>query len=216
MFLFNCTKNKNDKLATITPIKDSLSFYLSSQQNTNTSFKEKLKNNRKAFLILKSQSNSLKNRADLLKVVTNFKSLKQNKDFLNSVNYLIDISSSAKDTSSIAKSYSALANHYIDIGKIDSSYIYFVKAEKFFYKTKDSLNLGRNYLEKAYVQVNIGDFSGCEQSSILSLRYLSKYKDYSKEYFAYNYIAVSSNELKNYTNSIIYHKKALEVASTKK
>ncbi|TBX71113.1 tetratricopeptide repeat-containing sensor histidine kinase [Flavobacterium silvisoli] len=214
LFFYNCNKS-NKENTSLKPTKDSLSIYLSSQQNIKISLQDKLKNNRKAFLILKLQGNNLKNRVDLLKVAKNFKLLNQNTEFLKSINYLIEISLLAKDTSSIAKSYNALANHYIDTGKIDSSYVYFVKAEKFFFKTKDSLNLGKNYLEKAYVQVNIGDFSGCEQSSSLSLRYLSKFKDYSKEYFAYNFIAISSNELKNYSNAIIYHKKALNVASTK-
>ena len=54
--------------------------------------------------------------------------------YLKSIKFLIKISLEVKDTSTTAKSYNGLANHYIDLGKVDSAYIYLVKAEKLFYQ----------------------------------------------------------------------------------
>ncbi len=46
--------------------------------------------------------------------------------------------------------------------------------------------------------------------AIQSLTYYKNFNEKQTEYLAYNLIGICSNELKNYDNAIIYHKKALD------
>ena len=74
------------------------------------------------------------------------------------------------------------------------------------------MSLGKNYIDKAFVQLYENDYSGCEVSSIQALVFLKNYEIRQSEYDAYNLIGISSNELKNYDNSIVYHNKALNIS----
>jgi signal transduction histidine kinase len=85
-----------------------------------------------------------------------------------------------------------------------------LKAEKLFLRKKDSLSLGKNYLDKAFVQVFESDYANCELSSIQALNYYKNQGKWQKEYDAFNLVGVCSNELKNYDNALIYHNKALD------
>src|SRR5690606_37653101 len=61
-------------------------------------------------------------------------------------------------------------------------------------------------------QLYENDFFGCEVSAIQGLAYIKNFKIRQSEYDAYNLIGISSNELKNFENAILYHTKALNIA----
>jgi signal transduction histidine kinase len=215
LLFFNCSKDQKS-IHTENTISDSVTIYISLAENNNLSYKTRFANNIKALKILKYQENSKYIRNELYKVANVFSVLNCNDDFKITANLLLQKSISEKDTLNIAKTCNLRANNYIDLGKNDSSYIYFVKAEKLFHRLKDSVYLGRNYIEKAYVQVIANDFVGCEQSSSTALGYLKNQNDFDRIYYAYNYIGICSNELKNYDNALKYHNKALNLSITQK
>lgn len=203
-------KEKKDLITEEKRLPDSV-FYYFKKLKTTPSAKAKLSLNDKLFSILK-ENKSPDGITELINVSENYKSLGENEKFIESLEFVKKNSIYSKDTLSLSKYYNIKANYFIDNVYNDSAYVYLIKAEKNLIKIKDSTLLSKNYLDKAYVQLSIGDFSGCEQSSILSLRYL-KANGVQEQYFAYNYIGISSSELKDYNNSINYHKKAYDIAN---
>ncbi len=207
---FSCNKNKK-MIFLESSSSDSIDIYIRIAQDINLQEEIRQINNKKAYSILYNQSNSQSNRENLLTVANVFLKCNNHNDFSKTINVLINRAIEVKDTSMVANSYNKIGNHYIDLNKNDSAYVYITKAEKFYLKLNDSLNLAKNYLDKGYIQLSIGDFSSCIQSSIRSLGYLKKSNEFKNQYLGCNYIGISSGELKDYTNAIIYHKKALEI-----
>jgi signal transduction histidine kinase len=188
---------------------DSLSAYLSLSKNENYNLPQRLKYNKRALAIIENQKNNRQYRDNLLQIATQFYNLKEDKELRGSLKLIVAKSVEAKDSLNIAKSYSLLGNQNINLGQNDSAYYYLLKSEKLYFKLDDSLSLAQNYIDKAFVQLYETDYSGCELSAIQALAYFKNYKNRQREYDAYNLIGISSNELKNFDNAIIYHTKAL-------
>ena len=206
IIIISCKKETDSNLANS---DDEFSQVFS---NKKLSLEYRKENALKKLDLLKKKGNSKENRDELVKVSDFFLENKLRKEYNESLDLILEKSIQAKDSSLIASAYNKKANSYIDYNKLDSSYLYFIKSEKILLKLKDSLQLGKNFLEKGYVQVTVGDYFGCEQSSSQALLYLKNFNLPLKEYFAYNYIGISSNELKNSESAIHYHKKAYQVA----
>ena len=171
---------------------------------------DKLKYTKRIFAILESQKNDFKLRSNLNELAEQLYLQKEDQLLKKALHLILEKATKAKDSFHIAKAYNLFGNEYINIGQNDSAYYYLLKSEKLFSKLKDSLNLGKNYIDKAFVQLYENDYSGSELSSIQALTYYKNLNQRQKEYDAYNLIGISSNELKNYENAIAYHKKALE------
>ncbi len=161
-------------------------------------------------IIQKQESNKDYNKY-LFDAALGYYKLKQESKLNKLVFRLLEKSKIEKDSLSIAKAYNLIANQHINNVKNDSAYYYIIKAEKLFIRIKDSLNLGKNYIDKAFVQYYVNDLSGCELSSIQALNYLKKFNEVQKEYDAYNLIGICSIESKNYENALTYHNKALSL-----
>jgi signal transduction histidine kinase len=203
-----CKNEKTKKSDKITV--DSLVTYMSFARDNNLSTKNRLKFNQKALSILENQRNTKQYRDDLFKVAEQFYVLKEDKKLKQALSNLVSKSIEKKDSSNIAKAYNIYGNEYINLQLNDSAYFYLLKSEKLFAKLKDSLSLGKNYIDKAFVQLYESDYSGCELSSIQALSYYKNFNEKQREYDAYNLIGISSNELKNYDNALAYHRKALD------
>lgn len=210
LFITICC-NKNHKIKKdVNYDSDSLTTYLSFAQNKNLSTDKRIQYNKKAFSILENRKNDSEYRSNLFSVVQQFFVLKDEKSLKNALQLILDKSIEKKDSLHIAKTFSILGNQYINEGQNDSAYYYLLKSEKLFLKLKDSLNLSKNYLDKSYVQLYENDYTGSELSSIQALSYYKNLNDKQSEYLALNLIGICSNELKNYENALIYHKKALD------
>ena len=202
----NEPKNKN----TDNFYLDSIATYMSFVKNKNLTPEKRIQFNKKAFSILENQKNNQQYRNNLFSVVEQFYTLKDNKSLRISLRLILDKSIEKKDTLHIAKAYNIFGNEYINLDQNDSAYYYLLKSEKLFTKLKDSLSLGKNYIDKAFVQLYESDYTGSELSAIQSLSYYKNFNEKQSEYNAFNLIGICSNELKNYDNAIEYHKKALD------
>ena len=163
-----------------------------------------------------NQKNDKTNRENLFKIASSYYNLYKGEELKKASLSILQRSKEEKDTLYQAKAFNFLGKYKSDLGQKDSAFYYFVKSEKLFKKAKDSLDLGYNYINKAFVQLYENDFSGCEFSSIQALNYLKNYGEKQKKYDAYNLIGISSNELKNYENSLLYHNKALYISEQNK
>jgi signal transduction histidine kinase len=207
--IYSC--NKDSKLnKTENFYSDSLSTYIAYAKNKNLDSTKRLKFNLKAFSILESQKNNQQYRNNLFSIIEEFYSLKNDKKLKEALHLILDKSIEKKDSLNIARAYNMFGNQYINTGKNDSAYYYLLKSEKIYKKLNDSLNLGKNYIDKAFLQLFVTDYSGSELSAIQSLTYYKNFNKKQTEYLAYNLIGICSNELKNYDNAIVYHKKALD------
>jgi signal transduction histidine kinase len=209
--LVSCT-DKNKKASYAKSTTDSLSLYFGAVDNKNLPKKTRLFSNKKALEVLSIKRNDTSYRNGIYKVAKGFYSLEQDSDLRRTIKILINKSIEKKDSISVAKAYNLLGNQNINLIQNDSAYYYLLKAEKLFRKLNDSINLGQNYIDKAFVQLYEGDYSGCELSCIQALGYYKNFEVRDKQYDAYNLIGICSNELKNFENALIYHGKALKTA----
>lgn len=207
VLLLGCKDNK-----TLPPSNtgtDSVKVYLNRIKTPALPLKEKVKYSKRLFAILENQRNDFQYRSNLNQVAEQLYELKEDQLLKKTLNLILERSVEAKDSFHLARAYNIYGNEYINIGQNDSAYFYLLKSEKLFAKLRDSLNLGKNYIDKAFVQLYENDFSGSELSSIQALTYYKNQNQRQKEYDAFNLIGISSNELKNFDNAITYHKKAL-------
>ncbi len=197
-------------------ILDSLSTYANKAKNKSYTENQRIYFNKKAFSILSNQKNSPAVREKLFDVSKTFYLLKQDKELRKSISLTLKNSIANNDSLHIAKSYNLIANQNINISQNDSAFYYLLKSEKLFLKLKDSIDLGKNYIDKAFVQLYESDYSGCELSCIQGLSYLKNFNLSQSQYDAYNLVGISSNELKDYDNALVYHTKALNIAKERK
>lgn len=188
---------------------DSTATYLLLVKDKTANNGLKLKYNRRAFQIVKEQKSSPQQRSKLYEIGNNFYELKDTSNDKKSANLLLNLSINATDTFNIGMAYKNLGRYYIDSNKNDSSFYFYLKAEKICKKFNDSLNLGEIYVDKAFIQMYEADFNGSETSASKALGYLGKAQNKFKIYDAYNLIGINSNQLRNYTKAIEYHNKAL-------
>lgn len=194
--------------------QDSLMFYISKSKDSLTSIQNRILFGEKALKILSNTNNSPSNRNNLNVVASNFYSLYRPNELKVTSYLLLKRAMLVKDTVNIAKAYNLLGKYKYDIGENDSSFYYFTKAEKLFLRLNDNFYLSQNYLNKAFVQLTVSDYSGCETSAIKSLSLMKVNSDYRNVYDALNLVGICSNELKDYENAINYHNKALRIVTT--
>ncbi len=188
---------------------DSLTTYLNSAKNRNSADHIRRASADKALKILENQGNSASVRSNLNVLARQYYGLKLDDKVSYVARKAAKFSEEVNDSLNIAKAFNIIGNQYINKGANDSAYYYFLKAEKLFSKSRDSIDLGKNYIDKAFVQLYESDYSGCELSCIQALGFYRNSSYVQSEYDAFNLIGISSNELKNYENALLYHKKAL-------
>jgi signal transduction histidine kinase/guanylate kinase len=206
-----CSKNKK---TVDVKSSDSLDLYFSSIDNPKIIFEKKEVILHKTEAVLKHQANSSHNRDFLYRLAEKSYNLGKSDLTFSTSKLLLKRASAKKDTLNIANSCFLLGNYYLDAYRNDSSFYYFVKAEKLFKKIKKYDKIDDIYLNKAFIYIYESDYSNCETSASKALLSIDVNEPGSqrKKYDSYNLIAVSSNELKNYQRAIEYHQKALAVA----
>lgn len=212
MLLLEChnnNKNLSDKV-----INDSLSNFQVKSEDVSLKTTDRLKYSLKALSTIQLKRNSKDYNNNLYKIAFSFYKLNEEQRLRSALKELIEKSKTEKDSLNFARSTNLLGNLYINIRKNDSAYFYLLKSEKAFFQLNDSLNLGKNYVDKAFVLLYENDYLGCEQSAVKALNYLKGFNEKQKEYDAFNLIGICSNETKNYQNAIEYHKKALALVNS--
>ena len=209
-FLYNCTEKDAYKEGIIT--QNSAEKYIENSSDNLLSKDQKIKSLKIALQLIENSKNSASNRKKLIKISERAYDLYDaNLNYMSS-RVLLKKSIEVKDTTNIATAYNLIGKSKLDINEIDSSYYYFLKAEKLFLTLKDSVRLSKNFIDKSSLLLNTNNYIESEQSAIEALKFIDKKNDLKSNYIANNIIGLSSNSLKNYSNSIVYLNNALEIA----
>jgi signal transduction histidine kinase len=213
IFVFlGCSKKKAENI-TVTSSKDSLSIYFSLANDFGLAREKRQEYNQKAFDIVVNQENDSLNRVSLFKVANRYYNINNWKDFNKTVHLVLEKSESAKDTVNITKAFTYLGDYYESQAVLDSSFLFYYKAEKMYVKLGDNFNLGKTLINKATLQYKAGDFLGSEKSVFNVLRIIKGEKQINNIlYDAYNLLGIIYGELGEFENAITYHNKALVIS----
>ncbi|MDN3678592.1 tetratricopeptide repeat protein [Flavobacterium paronense] len=165
----------------------------------------------RAFSLTSKLQNSKESRNLLSDIVFQYYDFELSDGFNSSSKVLLKNSLAVLDSTNLGKAYRSRATYYKNTNNLDSSFIYFSKAEKLYFKLdKQKEILANVYLNKGVVQCMASDFLGAELSLT---RAYSIYKDSdnkNKLYGTLNQLGLVYNELKEYEKAVFYHEKALE------
>lgn len=165
----------------------------------------------KAVKVSKSSANSKITRDLLADITFELYRLKSMEDFHIGSNVLLSKSILAKDSLNIGKAFRCKATYFKDLKRLDSSLIYFLKAEKIYNKLNEPLVLGNILFNKGIVQYDGGDFLGAELSLTSAYEIFKDSEKKDKLYGVLNQLGLTFNELNEYDKAIFYQKKALEL-----
>ena len=205
--LISCNKNdvNNDNKL------NDVNYYLKKINNGNSSDKSNLKYNDLAFYKIKAQNNSSEKRRKLDEIANNYFNFNEWEKYKLTSRELLKISKSANDSLYYAKSLRYLGNYYYKIKSLDSSFHYYSKAEKYFFKIQDTESYSIILLKKGIVQYAINDFLGADYSLRKAYNILKNTKDYQRTYAALNALGSVSSELKENGRAISYYENALGI-----
>ena len=203
VFLNSCSRNKLD--SSDSNNNDSVSYYYKKYKNSeNKDIKGKFLN--KSLSKIDINTNATK----IAEITFELYDLNRIQDFNLYSKLLLKKSLLVEDSVNLGKAYRCRGIYFDNAQILDSSYYYFIKAEKLYSKLKDKNNLATVELNKGIIQYSLSDFLGSELSLNKSLKHFKDIKDYNRLYLTLNQLGLVSNELKEYDKAIFYHKLALE------
>jgi len=208
-FLVGCSKDRKGFKNELE--NDKLNFYLNELNREEKSNKDKIYINNQIFDILKNRKNTNFNRQSILKVVERYNEFNELNELQIATKVLLNNSLSSKDTIIIGYSYYYYGQSAFKREIYDSAYLYYSKAEKMLI-SKNSKILGDLYLDKSSIQLKYNDYLGAENSASKSLKYSRVENNLLCQYDAYTNLGIASIGNENYSKSIEYHTKALNLA----
>ena len=206
LLLFSCSKDKSNNSNNKTLSSSQAYFEI---YNLNKSKKNNDINLNKSFELLKTEKNTLTNRNLLSKIVVEFYNNNNLEKLNTSSNLLLKLSLNSNDTLNLCMSYRSRGNLYFSKQKLDSSYYFYLKAEKFYLKLNDKSNYANILMNKGIVQYSIGDYLGAELSLNKAHKIFEETNEYNKIYGSLDQLGLVSTELKEYGKGISYFKRAL-------
>ncbi len=210
ILIFGCTKKKTTSSSEITILENGLYYFNLSKQEKYSDL-QRINFLNRAFSLTSKLQNSKESRNLLSDIVFQYYAFELNDGFNNSSKVLLKNSLAALDSINLGKAYRTRGAYYKNTNALDSSFIYFSKAEKIYFKLDNQKEVLANvYLNKGVVQCMASDFLGAELS--LTKAY-SIYKDSDNKnnlYGTLNQLGLVYNELKEYDKAVFYHTKALE------
>ena len=205
--LISCSK-KETTYEIVDSTSDSLSIYFDRANNENLTVPKRKEFTQKAFSIVMNQPNDSMHRVYLLRVSNRYFNMDDARGFEETVRLLLQKSINAHDTTYIAKAYSYLGDYYGGIGRVDSAYTYYFRAEKMFLMLNDSYNLARNRFDKASLLYNQSDFISSEIAVFNALRAIKGKVANDLVFESYNLLGLIYNELEEFSKAIEYNTKA--------
>ncbi|MCF8322389.1 MAG: hypothetical protein K9I26_04520, partial [Flavobacterium sp.] len=171
---FGCSKKKQN-IESEKTISDKGVYYYNLTKQEKYSDYQRINFLNKAFGLTYNLQNTKESRNLLSDIVFQYYNFEINDGFNNSSKLLLKNSLAASDSINLGKAYRSRAFYYKNSGKIDSSFIYFSKAEKLYLKLdNEEVNISNVYLNKGVIQYLASDFLGAELSLTRAYRI---YKD---------------------------------------
>ena len=210
LFFLSCSKKKSQNVSEKTA-NDSLAYYMKVANSSNSSKIEIVEKTSKALKLISVLKNTQSHRDTLFSITYKFYTKQDWKSFNKAYNLLLSNSKASNDSLNLAKSYRFKANYLKKIQSYDSSFYYYRKAEKIYFKKNDEENGANILLNKSLVQYNVGDFLGAELSLSKAFYIFKSTDEKEKLYGVLNQLGLVYTELKEYDKAIFYYNKALKI-----
>jgi signal transduction histidine kinase len=208
LFLGSCTP-KTDKNETA--INDSIKKYLDLAGNDTLDFTLRNKYNDKAFSLIDLSRNDTLTRFYLSSISYNYMRLNESKKYKNAAEHHLKKSILKKDTLNLARYYRYKAANFKNTFIKDSSYYYYIKAEKLYKKTNDEFGLAVIYLNKSFIQKEINDYLGSELSAFKAYYFFKKNNNDEKLCAVLNQLGSVYIELDEFDKSLKYFNECLNI-----
>jgi signal transduction histidine kinase len=177
---------------------------------------DKKKNILKAYSVILQLNNTKKSRDYLFDISFELYKINDWNRFNNSSMILLQKSKKAKDTINLVKAYRYRAGYYKKTKIFDSSFYYYLKAEKIYYKINNKYEYANILYNKGIVQYSVNDYLGADLSLSTAYSILKNSDDKQKLFEICAEIGIVSNELKDYDKAIEFQKKALTIVAENK
>lgn len=207
--LFSC--NKKGNFHSSSHDTDSISVYMKIANNENTSDQNKLFAITRAYRQIQQSTNDTRNRDTLFSIAFKFYNLKDWDMFNKVSNTLLKNSKNANDSINLVKVFRFRGNYLKRIESYDSSYYYYLEAEKIYLKQNDDLNRANILFNKGIVQHSVSDYLGAQLSLTKAYAIFENSDEKDKLYGTLNQLGLVYNELKEYDKAIDFHNKALAI-----
>lgn len=109
------------------------------------------------------------------------------------------------------------ATEYRERKIFDSAFLYYNNAKEEFLNSHDSIGVAKALINMSVIMSGKGDFYGSIETAIEARKVLTNKDSLSKSLLASNLntLAISSKELKNFTDAITYYKEAIDLSNEK-
>jgi len=109
------------------------------------------------------------------------------------------------------------ATEYRERKILDSAFLYYNNAKEEFLNSHDSIGAAKALINMSVIMSGKGDFYGSIETAIEARKVLTNKDSLSKSLLASNLntLAISSKELKNFTDAITYYKEAINLSNEK-
>ncbi len=159
----------------------------------------------------KLEANTQSVRDDITKIIYEFFYLNDWNNLNDASTRLLKMSTSANDSVNLGVAIRFKGFYFKNEKVFDSSFYYYINAEKLYYKTNDKQNYANVLLNKGIVQYNAGDFLGAELTLAKTYRIIKNSDNSKKLYEVLNSLGNVSDGLKDYDKAIFYYNKALNL-----
>lgn len=211
LIVFSCNKEKKTAYSE-SETADSAFIYIRLSKGLNVEPNKKVKLIDKAYdLVLNSKKNNTSDRDNLFYLSHEYYKVQNWKKFNTLSSLLLKKANTSNDTINLVKTYRYIAGYYKNTQIYDSSFYYYLKAEKLYKAINQKENYAIMLLNKSIVQYAVNDFLGADISLKKSITIFRK-ADMKQELFgAYVESGIVSFELKEYDNAIKFQLQALEI-----
>lgn len=193
---------------------DSLEYYLETANNDLIEISTRTKYNERAKQLVLKSTNDSTFRVNMFKIANRYFNLNDLENYKITSEKLIEYSSIAKDSISLAKAYSYLGDYYGKHFKSELAFQNYFNAERIYRKKNLPANTAKSLLNKAVIQYNEKDYVGAERSSLDALKLLKSVDNAEISYETYNILGIIYFKLEEHDKSLEFHSKALKIAES--
>ncbi|AWI24927.1 sensor histidine kinase [Flavobacterium pallidum] len=194
--------------------KDSLNYFFEAANNDSLTPSVRKLYTKKALDIISQGSNDSMRRVNYFKVANRYFNINDLENYKKICEKVKIASEKAKDSNSIAKAYSYLADYYAAKFNSEKAYRYYFNAQKIYINLGKTTKAAKCLLNKSVLQFNEKDYVGSEKSAFEALKYIKTTNETDLLYDSYNLLGILANELNEFSKALEYHNKALAVIET--
>ncbi len=186
---------------------DSINKYLEIAGNDTIDLKIRNSYNDKAFSLLDLKKNDTLTRYYLSLISYNYMRTKKTKEYIKVSKLHFKKSKQISDTLNLARYYRFKAANFANNFVSDSSFYYYIFAEKLYKKTDDKLGLAIVHINKSDIQFQMNDYLGAELSALNSYYYFKKTNNIQRLPDILNLLGLIYIELEEFEKSFEYFNK---------